>query len=143
MKNKYPFNLQEKEKVVEDIQPSSSLKGYFFAIYGLMSFFILGFLSIFFGIGFLVLVSFFNSVYSIFLGLLLYAVGVIILAAIIGFVLADSAYRKRHYWITNKRVVVKSGLIGYSLSSIPLERVSDVIISRSFLERIFGFASLH
>ena len=135
--------MQEKEKVVEDIQPSSSLKGYFFAIYGLMSFFILGFLSIFFGIGFLVLVSFFNSVYSIFLGLLLYAVGVIILAAIIRFVLADSAYRKRHYWITNKRVVVKSGLIGYSLSSIPLERVSDVIISRSFLERIFGFASLH
>jgi len=29
MKSKYPFNLQEKEKVVEDIQPSSSLKGYF------------------------------------------------------------------------------------------------------------------
>ncbi len=49
----------------------------------------------------------------------------------------------RYYWITNQRVIIRRGLIGYSINSIPLERVSNVLISRSFLERLFGFDSLH
>ena len=144
MKNKYPFNLQEKEKVIEDIKPSDSLKGYFFITYWIMSFFILLFLSFFFG-GFLIFALAFlsSSAYSILIGAFGYIIFVIILSVVIGIVLSNSAYSKTHYWITNQRVVVKKGLIGYSLSSIPLERVSDVVISRSFLERIFGFASLH
>jgi len=52
-------------------------------------------------------------------------------------------YKHQHYWITNKRVIYKRGLIGYKISSIPLERISDIILSRTFLERIFGFGSLH
>jgi len=57
--------------------------------------------------------------------------------------LVDMKYKKQHYWITTKRVIYKRGLIGYKISSIPLERISDIILSRTFLERLFGFGSLH
>ncbi|MCD6478222.1 MAG: PH domain-containing protein [Candidatus Aenigmarchaeota archaeon] len=40
-------------------------------------------------------------------------------------------------------MVVKKGIIGYQITSIPYERISDIIISRSFLENFFGIASLH
>ncbi|MBS3056345.1 MAG: PH domain-containing protein [Candidatus Aenigmarchaeota archaeon] len=52
-------------------------------------------------------------------------------------------YNKQYYWITNKRVIYKRGFIGYRVMSIPHERISDVIISRTFLESIFGFGSVH
>ena len=32
--------------------------------------------------------------------------------------------------------------MGYTIHSIPLERISDVIVSRTFWERIFGFGSV-
>jgi uncharacterized membrane protein YdbT with pleckstrin-like domain len=51
-------------------------------------------------------------------------------------------YDKRYYWITNSRIVIKTGLIGYSINSIPLERISDVMVSRSFVESIFKISSL-
>ncbi|HDN90745.1 MAG TPA: PH domain-containing protein, partial [Candidatus Aenigmarchaeota archaeon] len=53
------------------------------------------------------------------------------------------SYNKFHYWITNKRIVTKRGILGYQIISIPYERISDIVISRTFLERLFGIASLH
>jgi uncharacterized membrane protein YdbT with pleckstrin-like domain len=58
-------------------------------------------------------------------------------------VLIVRKYNMMYYWITTQRVIIKKGLIGYSINSIPFERISDALISRSFLERIFGFGSLH
>lgn len=71
-------------------------------------------------------------------------VGVIFIPVIIWLVrrFADDAYKQRYYWVTNKRVVYRRGLWGYRITSIPLERVSDVIISRSFLENRFGISSV-
>ncbi|MDI6720970.1 MAG: PH domain-containing protein, partial [Candidatus Aenigmarchaeota archaeon] len=54
-----------------------------------------------------------------------------------------STYNKFYYWITNKRIITKRGIIGYQIVSIPHERISDIIISRTFFENIFGIASLH
>lgn len=51
-------------------------------------------------------------------------------------------YKKEYYWITNKRVLIKKGFIGYHVYAIPFERISDIIISRSFLEQLLGFGSL-
>jgi uncharacterized membrane protein YdbT with pleckstrin-like domain len=47
------------------------------------------------------------------------------------------------YWITNKRVVYKRGFLGYRITSIPFNRISDIIISRTWFENYCGFSSLH
>lgn len=53
------------------------------------------------------------------------------------------AYVKKHgYWVTNKRVIVTNGIIGFRTRSIPLERVSDVAISANFLEKWMGLRSV-
>jgi uncharacterized membrane protein YdbT with pleckstrin-like domain len=72
-------------------------------------------------------------------------IGIAIMLAglIIDIIFVKKRYEMRYYWITNNRVIIKEGMFGYSIISIPLERVSDVLISRAFMERIFRFGSLH
>lgn len=142
-KKRYPFNLQEKEKILEDIKPLPSLRNYYIAVYFFIVFFVFMFLGFFFGMGLIGLFFFSRGSFSVIAALLGSMIFMFIIEIVLAFVLANSTYNKRHYWLTNNRIVVKRGLIGYSISSIPLERISDVIISRSFLERIFSFASLH
>ena len=70
-----------------------------------------------------------------------YASLYLILGAIVialTFTLANLMYKKYHYWVTDKRVVWKHGVIGYSITSVPLERISDVAVSRTFWERVCG-----
>lgn len=56
---------------------------------------------------------------------------------------ATGAYAKKHrYWLTSRRVVVTTGIIGYRARSVPLERVSDVAISCNWLERLLGIRSV-
>ena len=57
--------------------------------------------------------------------------------------LANQVYSQYHYWITDKRVVYKKGFLGYKVKSIPYARISDVIVSRSFFETLFGIASVN
>lgn len=53
------------------------------------------------------------------------------------------AYVKKHrYWLTNSRVVVTTGIIGFRARSIPLERVSDVAISCDWLEKMMGMRTV-
>jgi uncharacterized membrane protein YdbT with pleckstrin-like domain len=53
------------------------------------------------------------------------------------------AFTKKHrYWLTSRRVVVTTGVIGYRTRSVPLERVSDVAVSCSWLERLLGLRSV-
>ncbi len=135
------FRLQDGEKIFFEAKP---LKGYLW--YMLVSSFVgIFFLSIF-------IVPFSLPLAIILISakmngqlLFLLAIGsaIMILIVILDIVLVKRRYDMRYYWITNNRIIVKRGLIGYSINSIPLERISDVLISRSFLERIFGFGSLH
>ena len=112
------FRLQEGEKIVQEIKPKRGLLWYFMLPGAAMAFFGLITLLIFIGIF-----------------LLLFGIATVILAFL--------QYEKQFYWITNKRVIYKRGMVGYKISSIPLERISDVIVSRSFVESIFGFGSVH
>ena len=57
----------------------------------------------------------------------------------LGALIAKDKYR---YWLTNRRVILSSGFIGYKVRSIPLERISDVQLSRSFVEILSGVSSL-
>jgi uncharacterized membrane protein YdbT with pleckstrin-like domain len=120
------FELQEGEKVVKDIKPLLVLKWYFFITSA---------------IGVIIFMLFF--VWMIFLLPLFLMFGFIFLVIlVILYLIANNRYNYQHYWITNKRVLYRRGLIGYRISSIPLERISDVIVSRTFFERIFGFGSI-
>jgi uncharacterized membrane protein YdbT with pleckstrin-like domain len=56
----------------------------------------------------------------------------------LAFTLANLMYTKYHYWVTDQRVIWKHGVIGYSTTSIPLERISDVAVSRTFWEMVCG-----
>jgi uncharacterized membrane protein YdbT with pleckstrin-like domain len=138
------FLLQEGENILLGVKPLKGLM-YMWIVtstitFGFFSLFIGGFFGIALGgiIGAAIggpLLGVFGAV----LGFLV-PVGVSFCLAV---VLAKLMYSKRYYWITDNRVVCKSGLIGYKIYSIPLERVSDVIISRSLMEKIFGFGSIH
>jgi uncharacterized membrane protein YdbT with pleckstrin-like domain len=55
---------------------------------------------------------------------------------------ASIAERRYHYWLTNKRVIWCHGFIGYQVRSVPLERIADVVISRTFPEMVAGISSI-
>ncbi|TNE88727.1 MAG: PH domain-containing protein [Deltaproteobacteria bacterium] len=42
------------------------------------------------------------------------------------------------YWLTDRRVIVRTGIIGYRLRSIPLSRVADVSVQATWLDRLLG-----
>jgi len=58
------------------------------------------------------------------------------------FALANLMYRKYHYWVTDQRVIWRHGIIGYMITSVPLERISDVEVSRTLLEAVCGVAGV-
>jgi len=65
-----------------------------------------------------------------------------ILAAPIAYVCARIARDKFRYWLTNRRIILSSGFLGYRIRSIPLERVSDVALSNTFPEMLAGIKSV-
>jgi len=59
--------------------------------------------------------------------------------ALLWAVIAEHRY---HYWLTNRRVIWCHGFIGYQVRSVPLERIADVVISRTFPEMCAGISSI-
>lgn len=56
---------------------------------------------------------------------------------------AARVYAHKHkYWITSNRVIVANGLIGYRVRSIPLERISDIVVRQGWMEKLFGLTSI-
>lgn len=133
------FNLQEGEEIVKEIKPVGGLRLYFF----LKGFMGLAVLFLFFGgIFWMGIVGSKETTAEALIIMATILVGLLVIVFLISFIVAHLRYIQRHYWITNKRIVYKKGFIGYSIASIPYERVSDVIVSRSLLERICGFGSV-
>jgi len=122
------FNLQEGEKIVKEIKPLPVLKWYFF-FPSLIAF---SFVFLFFIWFIFIQPLFFMSIFFIW-----------IFIFVILYLVANNKYNYQHYWITDKRVLYRRGFLGYTINSIPFERISDVIVSRTFWERIFGFGSVH
>jgi uncharacterized membrane protein YdbT with pleckstrin-like domain len=65
-----------------------------------------------------------------------------IIAVPLVFLWAVIAEHRYHYWLTNKRVIWCHGFIGYKVRSVPLERIADVVISRTLPEMIAGISSI-
>jgi len=77
--------------------------------------------------------------------LVTYAISYLVLAAVsvaLTLILTNLTFKKHHYWVTDKRVVWRHGVIGYRVTSVPLERISDVTISRKLWERLCGVTGL-
>ena len=143
---KLPFHLQNKEKIIRELKPqffgymvTRGLGGYM----GLLSIIILAIsagLILFSG----VLVGLLGSILpikvseSLIIWITIIPITVFLIISIKPFI----SYGKSWYWITNQRVIGKRGFLGYSIDSIPLDNVSDVVIVRTLLDRLLGLSSL-
>lgn len=47
-----------------------------------------------------------------------------------------------HFVVTNRRVIMRSGVLGRSGRDVPLFRINDVTFEHSFFERVLGAGSL-
>jgi uncharacterized membrane protein YdbT with pleckstrin-like domain len=127
MNMKKPFELQKGEKVVKDIKPLPILKWYWF---------------IWSSVGFLFFILFFSWVAFLIPLISMMFIFFFLFILVILYLVTQNRYNYQHYWITDKRILYRKGILGYTISSIPLERISDVIVSRTFRERVFGFGSV-
>jgi uncharacterized membrane protein YdbT with pleckstrin-like domain len=128
------WNLLTGEKIVWELKPSPLLRKYFFWSYFMM----IGFFLFFVLMGMVIPILFEIGVVSLWIPFV-----VVIFFWFLFRYIAKRASKNYMYWVTNKRIVAKSGVFGYKINSIPFERISDVTISRSWLENFVGIASLH
>jgi uncharacterized membrane protein YdbT with pleckstrin-like domain len=64
-------------------------------------------------------------------------------AVVATFILISPAVLRRkigwdRWWVTNQRLVVRTGLIGWKVQSLPLDRIVDVTIKSTWWDRFFG-----
>jgi uncharacterized membrane protein YdbT with pleckstrin-like domain len=67
---------------------------------------------------------------------------IFLLIVVVSVVFAFISFAKFRYWVTNQRTVGRRGVIGYSIDSIPLETISDVVVQRSVSDRILGLSTI-
>ena len=53
-------------------------------------------------------------------------------------VVAKLRWRWHRWWLTDKRLVVRQGVVGYELKSVPLDRIVDVTLRASWWDRLWG-----
>jgi len=141
-----PFELQDGEKIIRELKPQfvgfmvSRAFGSYVGVLALVIFIIAISLILFSGAlaGFLsvILVKEINN--GLLIGISTIPVAILVLISISPFI----SYGKSWYWITNRRVIGKRGFLGYSIDSVPLDNVSDVVLSRTLLDRLLGLSSL-
>jgi uncharacterized membrane protein YdbT with pleckstrin-like domain len=143
---KLPFELQNGEKIIRELKPQffgfmvSSAIGSYLGLLFLLLF------AVALGIVLLsgVLAGFLSAIFlrqvseGLVLSLAVVPITLLVIISIKPFI----SYGKSWYWITSIRVIGKRGFLGYKIDSIPLENVSDVVLSRSLLDRFLGLSSL-
>ncbi len=128
---KLPFQLQNGEKIMRELKPQ---------FFGFMVSRALGnYVGIICAAILIITASFFTHL--LLLGILLGFVILLPMVLIVSIV-PYIQYGKSWYWITTRRVVGKRGVIGYSIDSIPLEQITDVVLSRTLIDRVLGISSL-
>jgi putative membrane protein len=68
---------------------------------------------------------------------------IFLVIVVISVVFAFIAYAKFRYWVTSQRTVGRRGVVGYSIDSIPLETISDVVVQRSVSDRLLGLSTIY
>lgn len=130
-------NLLKNEEIMYEAKPLQELRGFYIfgGFLGLALMF--GFFTIPLSIGLIVDGEFAGG----FVALMVFGLS-LLLSLGLSYWIGDNSYKQRYYWVTNKRVIFRRGTFGYKISSLPYERISDVIISRTFWETTFGFGSV-
>ncbi len=132
-----PFHPQTDEVIYREIVPHPRLR-WRLALGGILSSLVILIFLIPFTVSFFLTgVSLGATLYILVFLLVIFLI--IIVASV---VYAQLAYRKFRYWVTNHRTVGRRGVIGYSIDSIPLETISDVVVQRSIADRILGLSSI-
>lgn len=124
------FSLQENEKILWEGKPVG-----WFDLYKTLTYLPIAVLVI----TFILMVP---SLFSNFLGTLFYAIIIISIILFPPILLITSLqYKNEYYWITNKRVVRKRGLLTVKMLSIPIDQVSNLFITKN-LGGVLGIANL-
>lgn len=130
------FVLSKDEKVLKEIKPSTNLKRYLLITYFLFSLAIVHIYAIPLILG----ITAANDVDGSVILMIIFIY--FLISLLITKLLANAAYNKYYYWITNKRIISKKGIIGYKVVSTSIKRIADVTFSNTFLESISGITSL-
>jgi uncharacterized membrane protein YdbT with pleckstrin-like domain len=128
---KLPFQLQSGEKIIRELKPQ------------FLGFMVTRAFGSYMSITATAIIILFIAIFAhlIIEGLVL-GVYIILPLLIIVSIIPFIQYGKSWYWITTRRVVGKRGLLGYSIDSIPLEQITDVVLDRTLLDRLLGLSSL-
>jgi membrane protein YdbS with pleckstrin-like domain len=132
-----PFHPQEDELILREIHPHPRLR-WRLMLGGILSSLVILVFIVPFAVSFLV--SGLTVGAALFVVVFLLVVFAIIVT--VSVVYAQLAFSKFRYWITNHRTVGRRGAIGYTIDSIPLETISDVVVQRSIADRILGLSSI-
>lgn len=136
--------LQQNEVILFESQPDTKLKKYWYfsSVLSISIFLIILFAPVSIALS----VSIFGEAIENIPIVILSAFSIITIIFMITFLICaiviNNSYSNRYYWVTNKRVMYRRGTFGYQISSVPMNRISDVILSRTFLENLIGIESL-
>lgn len=122
--NEIPQVLEPREKVIYEGKPK-------YAPYIINSIF-----------GGIILAAFIGIFIGAFLKSILWAIIIGVIIFILGIILANMAYVRTHYAITNKRAIIQSGIIGRDFKSIDYNRMQNVSVNVGILGVIFKVGSI-
>lgn len=132
---KLPFKLHNNEEIIRELKPQFfgfMVTRSFNSYMAILAFTILS----------IIILILLRSIITNFLILLLLLPPFVLLLVLIISLKPIIQYGKSWYWITNHRVIGKRGFFGYSINSVPLENVADVVLTRTLLDRLLGLSSL-
>jgi membrane protein YdbS with pleckstrin-like domain len=132
-----PWHPQSDEVLYREIKPQSRLR-WRLMLAGILSALVFLVFIVPFTVSFLVG----GVATSTLISIVGFLVAIFVIIVVVSVVYANLAYGKYRYWITNHRTVGRRGVIGYSIDSIPLETISDVVVQRSISDRILGLSSV-
>ena len=116
--------LEPKEKVIYDSKPR-------YAPYIIRAIF-----------GTLIAVVVMGGFFWVFLKSVMWVIVAGFIILILGIIISNLAYARTHYAITNKRVIVQSGIIGRDFKSIDYDRMQNVSVDVGILGVIFKVGSV-
>ncbi len=123
--NEIPQILEKKEKIIWDGIPK-------YAPYMISAVVI----SLFFGlfIGFWTGGFFMNPLLGLLLGLMV---------IIFGYIIGHLAYKFTHYALTNKRVIIQTGIFGRNFKQVNYDDIKNASVVRGLINWIFGTGTVH
>lgn len=129
------LELQGGEKILLEMKPNLSFLLYLFLNFSLASFILLGSISLP-----VLIASIIVGSSSLFLIFLLFIIPIpLLLSAIV----AILQFKRRYYWITNRRIIERSGFILTNLKAIDLREVGEIVVDDSGILRLFGKSNIY